>query len=344
MRPGHAAAASEPIGLPGPPTAASTPGGSRVTVIGEALIDLVPGAEPGSFIASAGGSPYNVAIGLARLGVPTSLMARLADNALGRILRGGAEAEGIDLSAAPRATEPTTLAVVSLDAQARASYDFYHQGTADWQWSPGELSRVPGSTGVLHFGSLASWLPPGDQRILDLAGQVRARGDVLVSYDPNIRPTLLRDPGHGRDVVERAVRIAHLVKASAEDIAWLYPGRSTAEVARQWLALGTSLVVITDGERGAGAFTGTGPVINRPAAAVTVADTVGAGDSFTAGLIAALIRSGRASPPGLLGLPAADLAAVLDEAITVASLNCQRTGNDPPTAADLRAALAARAS
>ena len=325
-------------------TAPRAPGGTRVTVLGEALIDLVPGTVPGTFTASAGGSPYNVAIGLARLGVPTSLMARLADNALGRILRGGAETEGIDLTAAPLATEPTTLAVVSLDAQARASYDFYHQGTADWQWSADELSRVPEATGVLHFGSLASWLPPGEQRILDLAGRVRARGDVLVSYDPNVRPTLLGDPGHGRDAVERAVRIAHLVKASEEDIAWLYPGRPTAEVARQWIALGTSLVVITDGGHGAGAFTRPGPAIHRPAVEVTVADTVGAGDSFTAGLIAALIRRGRSSPPGLAGLPAADLAAVLDEAIMVAALNCQRTGNDPPTAADLRAALAARAS
>ncbi|MDA8318930.1 MAG: carbohydrate kinase [Actinomycetota bacterium] len=325
-------------------TAPRAPGGTRVTVLGEALIDLVPGTVPGTFTASAGGSPYNVAIGLARLGVPTSLMARLADNALGRILRGGAETEGIDLTAAPLATEPTTLAVVSLDAQARASYDFYHQGTADWQWSADELSRVPEATSVLHFGSLASWLPPGEQRILDLAGRVRARGDVLVSYDPNVRPTLLGDPGHGRDAVERAVRIAHLVKASEEDIAWLYPGRPTAEVARQWLALGTNLVVITDGGRGAGAFTRPGPAIQRPAVEVTVADTVGAGDSFTAGLIAALIRRGRSSPPGLASLPVADLAAVLDEAIMVAALNCQRTGNDPPTAADLRAALAARAS
>ncbi|MHB1431329.1 MAG: carbohydrate kinase family protein [Streptosporangiaceae bacterium] len=338
-------------------TAGSTPGGSRVTVIGEALIDLVPGADPGAFTASAGGSPYNVAIGLARLGVDTSLMARLADNALGRILRDGAAAEGIDLAAAPRATEPTTLAVVSLDAQARASYDFYHQGTADWQWTASELSRLPEATSVLHFGSLASWLPPGDQRILDLAGQVRARGDALVSYDPNVRPTLLRDPGHGRDAVERAVRIAHLVKASEEDIAWLYPGQAAAQVARQWLALGADLVVITDGGRGAGAFTGHGPAIHRPAIEVTVADTVGAGDSFTAGLIAALIRRGRSSPDSLASLAdhgaadhcaaddhgADELAAVLDEAIIVAALNCQRTGNDPPTAADLLAALADRA-
>ena len=327
----------------GEPTVAPELAG-RVTVLGEALIDLVPGIAPGTFTATAGGSPYNVAIGLARLGVPTSLMARLADNALGRILRGGAEAEGIDLTAAPLATEPTTLAVVSLDGQAQASYDFYHQGTADWQWTASELGRIPESTGVLHFGSLASWLPPAGQRILDLAGRVRARGDVLVSYDPNIRPTLLRDPGHGRYVVERAVRIAHLVKASEEDIGWLYPGRKAAEVARQWLALGADLVVITDGGRGAGAFTGRGTAIHRPAVGVTVADTVGAGDSFTAGLIAALIRRGRPSPAGLAGLPAADLAAVLDEAIMVAALNCQRTGNDPPTAADLRAALAARAS
>src|SRR5580700_4369560 len=113
-----------------------------VTVIGEAIVDLVPGGQPRTFQAVPGGSPYNVAIGLARLGHRATLMARLAATAFGRILRGPAQAQGIDLRAAPTAAVPATLAVVSLDAQARASYDFYLNGTADWQWTAEETGRA----------------------------------------------------------------------------------------------------------------------------------------------------------------------------------------------------------
>lgn len=119
--------------------------GPRLTVIGEALIDLVPGQKPSWYEAKPGGSPFNVAIGLARLGHRTTLMARLADDSFGDLLRGHAAAENIDLGYAPVATEPTTLAVVGLDRDARASYSFYLQGTADWQWTDAETARLPGT-------------------------------------------------------------------------------------------------------------------------------------------------------------------------------------------------------
>ncbi len=312
-----------------------------ITVIGEALIDLVPGGEPGSFVASPGGSPYNVAVGLARLGHDTSLMARLADNAFGRILRDRAQAEGIGLEAAPFASEPTTLAVVSLDVQARASYDFYRDGTADWQWTDEEIGRAPEATKVLHFGSLASWTRPGDEHILGLANRMRGRGDVLVSYDPNVRPRLLRDHEHGQLMVERGVRLAHLAKASEEDVAWLYPDRTVAEVARHWLRLGATIVVITDGANGLDVFTESEPAMHRPARQVPVVDTVGAGDAFTSGLLGSLTRRGLATPARLARCSAAELTAALDEAILAAAITCQRAGADPPAGAELAAALAA---
>jgi fructokinase len=313
-----------------------------VTVIGEALIDLVPGEAPGSYLAVPGGSPYNVAIGLARLGQPTTLMARLSGTAFGAVLRDRARAEGVSLDAAPRASEPATLAVVSLDAEGRASYEFYDQGTADWQWTAEETGRAPGTTAVLHFGSIASWTPPGDARILALAQAMRGRGDVLISYDPNVRPSLLGDRRHGQEVVERAVRLAHLAKASDDDLAWLYPERTVADVARAWLRLGAAVVVVTGGAGGAYAFTSHGPVIHRPAPDITVVDTVGAGDSFTAGLIASLIRRGRHAPADLALCRADELAGALDDAIGVATVNCQRRGNDPPALADLPAAAGPR--
>ena len=265
-------------------------------------------------------------------------MARLADTAFGRILRDHAQAEGIDLGAAPRAAQQATLAVVSLDAAARASYDFYLDGTADWQWTAEETARAPDRTAVLHFGSLASWTPPGDDQVLGLARRLRDRGDVLVSYDPNVRPGLLADHRHGQRVVERAIGLAHLVKASTDDIAWLYPGQPHGQVARGWLRLGASAVIITSSSDGAEAFTAQGWSVRRPALDVTVADTVGAGDSFTAGLIGALIRRDRHTPAELARCAADELSGALDDAILVASVNCERQGNDPPTAADVAAA------
>ncbi|HUB22555.1 MAG TPA: carbohydrate kinase [Streptosporangiaceae bacterium] len=325
--------------------AASAPGhseegspGAGVTVIGEAIVDLIPAGQPRTFQAVPGGSPYNVAVGLARLGHDAMLMARLADTAFGRILRDHAQAEGIDLGAAPAAPEPATLAVVSLDASAAASYDFYLTGTADWQWTAEETGRVPERTAVFHFGSIASWTPPGDERILILARRLRRRGDVLITYDPNVRPGLLRDYRHGQRVVERAVELAHLTKASTDDVAWLYPDRAPAEVARGWLALGATVVVITSSADGAFVYTAGGLRVRRPALAITVVDTVGAGDSFTAGLIGSLIGRGQHAPGDLARCSAEQLSGALDDAILVASLNCERRGNDPPTAADVAAA------
>ena len=307
----------------------------KVTVIGEALIDLVPGEAPLAYRATPGGSPYNVAIGLARLGQDTALMARLADNAFGRILRDRAVAEGIDLDAAPHASEPTTLAVVSLDATGTPAYDFYFDGTADWQWTAEETRHVPDRTTVLHFGSIASWTAPGAARVIELGRRMRDRGDVLVSYDPNIRPSLLGDRDQAQRMVERGLRVAHVAKASAEDIAWLYPGQPPEHVARHWHQLGVTVAVITDGANGADAFSTSGPPLHRPARDVKVVDTVGAGDSFTAGLLASLMRRQWHTPARLAECTAAELSAVLDDAIVVSAMTCERAGADPPRLAEL---------
>lgn len=326
----------DPISDPAPPAgrAATTPG--AVTVVGEALIDLVADDTGTRFAAHPGGSPYNVAIGLARLGVATSLMARLGDNGFGRRLRERAEAEGVDLAAAPLAPELTTLAVVTLDDQARASYDFYVQGTADWQWTPEELERLPPRTDILHFGSLASWTAPGDVRIAQLV--TRVRETVLVSYDPNVRPLLQRDPAAARERVQRSVALAHLVKASTEDVAWLYPRTPVPDVAARWLALGPRAVVFTDGPHGAHAYRACAAPLQRPGAAVNVVDTVGAGDSFTAAMLASCLRRGIRSAAALAGASSDVIKAILDDAIAASAITCQRAGADPPTAAEVAGA------
>lgn len=308
-----------------------------LTVIGEALIDLVPvpGSGPGEYQARPGGSPFNVAIGLARLGHRTALMARLADNAFGRLLREHAAAEGVDLAGAPHADEPTTLAVVSLDADGHAGYDFYLEGTADWQWTDAELARVPADTAVLHVGSLAAWTRPGSSRILAAAERLRERGSTLISYDPNIRPLLLGKPEQARPLVEDFVAVAHVVKASREDVEWLYPGTDLARIGERWLELGVLAVVITDGPHGAHLLRANAAPQHRPGRTIQLVDTIGAGDAFTSGLLGALVRRRLHTPRELSQSPAALLAEAVDEAVLISALTCERVGADPPFASAL---------
>jgi len=308
-----------------------------LTVIGEALVDLVPGDRPGDYQARPGGSPLNVAVGLARLGHRTALMARLADDTFGRQLRAYAVAEGLDLAQAPHAAEPTTLAVIGLDSSARASYDFRAAGTADWQWTDAELARIPPDTSVLHVGSLASWTSPGDLRVHAAAAALRREGTVVVSYDPNVRPDLLGEPARARPLIERFASAAHIVKASRDDIAWLYPGAGLEQVSGRLLDLGALLVVITDGPRGAHLYRAGHSPVSCPGLRVGVADTIGAGDAFTAGLLGGLSRRGLLAPDDLLRWPSELLAATVGEAVLISALTCERVGADPPFARGGRA-------
>ncbi|HEY2043662.1 MAG TPA: carbohydrate kinase [Jatrophihabitans sp.] len=316
-----------------------------VCVIGEALIDLVRGADvheisaaDGSlpYRAHPGGSPYNVAIGLARLGQHTLLQARFSDDAFGRQLRAHASDNEVDLSIAVAAAEPSTLAIVGIDEAGNASYDFYLNGTADWQWRPSELDRMPADQSWVHTGSLASWTQPSAAVIEAHLHRLRASRPVTISYDPNIRPRLMGEHQAAVDTVERFVALAHVVKASAEDLNWLYPGRDIAPVLRAWRDLGPAVVVVTDGGQGAHAIAASGEPITVPSRPVTVVDTVGAGDAFMAGLINALATSKALHT----GLDHEALRAVIDEASTVAALTVAKAGANPPTATELAAELA----
>lgn len=313
-----------------------------LTVIGEALIDMVGDREDrATYRALPGGSPLNVAIGTARLGCDTTLMARLSDDAFGRALRGHAEANGVRLALHDPALEPSTLAIASVGADGVATYAFYIEGTADWQWTPDELRRVPTDSTLVHTGSLASWIAPGATLIAEALRLRRAGGQSLLSYDPNVRPGLLPGPDAARELVEPYLRIAHLVKASDADLAWLYPGRDPLESLRAWSAVGPDLVVLTRGGDGAVAMTADGAVVERPARPTAVVDTVGAGDAFMAGLLCALTARALNRADGLSAIAGDTAAVLLDEAGTVASLTCARPGADPPTAAELAAALGA---
>ena len=288
-------------------------------VLGEALVDIDADGT-----ARPGGSPYNVALGLARLEQPVALGGRLSGDEYGRLLRAHALASGVDLSWCPDAAEPTTTARVHL-ADGVAEYEFGIDGTADFAWTEAELARLPDAAAV-HFGSLASWLPPSDSLIAERVRGYRAAG-ALISYDPNVRPGLQPDPARARQQVEAAIGLAHLVKASSDDLAYLYPFDSADDVAGRWLAAGPDLVVVTGGPAGSVGYTRTARV-HRPSRPVKVVDTVGAGDAFMSGLLDAL------SDP-LAALTPAALAAALDHAGLVSALTCARAGADPPRRAEL---------
>lgn len=305
------------------------------TVVGEALVDLVEAkAAPKSFTAHPGGSPYNVAITLARLGQSVSLVARTGRDAFGRMLEDKARESGVGFDQWQIVDEPTTLAVASLDPSGSAHYDFYLDSTAGLGWDDTLVDLAP--TGpVLHLGSLASWRPPSGPLLQALQRRIHDGGETLISYDPNVRPALIADPGTARASIERCMGAAHLIKASDEDIAYLYPDGSPEEAAARWCELGATLVVVTLGGSGAVAFGRDGELARRAGEKVTVADTVGAGDSFAGGLLAALADDGICSPAALRSAAADRIGAALTQAIVVSAITCERAGADPPTRAEL---------
>ncbi len=311
-----------------------------LVVCGEALVDLISDGSPAAYVARPGGSPLNVAVGAARLGVHTSLLTRFGTGRFGDALRAHATASGVDVSLSVNAKEPATMAVVSLNEEGAAQYDFYVDGTAESGWHASELPEpLPAGTHVLHVGSIASWRTPAADVITQLVVREHKRGAALISFDPNLRPALVQDAEQTRDRVERLVHHAHVVKVSAEDITWLYPDEPPAAATLRWSQIGPDLVVLTDGPNEVRAYRGGRQAANLPAAASSVVDTVGAGDAFTAGLLAALSERKLLAPGELRDIDDATLAAVLDSAGLVAALTCGRSGADPPTRAERDMAL-----
>ncbi|MFG1810501.1 carbohydrate kinase [Streptomyces sp. NPDC049040] len=305
---------------------------SDFLVIGESVADIVrtPGRPD---VAHPGGSPANVAYGLARLGRPTALLTQLGKDDAGRLIRGHLASAGVELLADGQEGAATPTAVVRLDERGAASYDF----EIGWTLRPVD---VPAGARHVHLGSIGAVQPPGAAAALGVAA--RLRESATVSYDPNIRPALLDSRDEALAQVEKCVAMSDVVKASDEDIAWLYPGEAAGAVAGRWLALGPAAVFVTLGADGASAFTRAGQVTVAPVR-VEVADTVGAGDAFMAAALDTMAGLGLTGAAARRHLPAAldgpALAGVLRRAGTAAALTVSRAGANPPDAAELAAAL-----
>jgi len=309
---------------------------SYLAVIGEAVADafVQPKAPDGvlDMRVRPGGSPANVAVALARLGAPTRFIGRLSRGIVGELLRDHLVASGVDVSWCVEAAEEATLAVTALDVAGNASYDFYAHGTADWQWTEDELaSRRPTDASCVHAGSLALVLEPGASLITETLETVRGR--VTISIDPNVRRRLV--PGEVyRERLARWCALADVLRLSDEDLAELAPGSSPEAACDDWHEAGVRLVIITQGARG-GLASLDGAKVWTPAVAVDTVDTVGAGDSFTAGALHWLWSHGHLT--GMLKtVTARDVEDAMRFAARVAALTCGVAGANPPWADDLR--------
>jgi fructokinase len=311
-------------------------------VIGEALIDMVQPRAGRDFEAQPGGGPLNIAIGLRRMGHPTTFLGRLSSGALGDLVRDHIESNDLDLDTCVTTGDLTTLAFASFDEERKASYEFYVSGTADWGWTDEELQVLPDDARAIHTGSLAGFLQPGADTILRLWERCRSDGDRLLSFDPNVRPDLVGPRADAVDRVERFVSASHVVKASDDDAGWLYPQWSVEEVLRHWVGLGPELVVVTRGTAGCLALRSDGDLLQATGLEVEVVDTIGAGDSFASGLLSGLADLGALAPGAVTKLPESDVAALLDKAVLISAMTCRRAGADPPDRREYDAEVASR--
>ncbi|MDP9220005.1 MAG: carbohydrate kinase [Actinomycetota bacterium] len=301
----------------------ASPADALTVVVGEALVDIVVSPD-GSSREHVGGSPANVAIGLARLGHPVELATHIGDDERGRRVRAHLERDGVRLVEGSVTAARTPTATATLDEAGVATYTF------DLAWDlPADLG--PGTAAHVHIGSIATALQPGAEQVRRIVEQARVHSTV--SFDPNLRPAILGAPEPRRPGVESLVALCDVVKASDEDLSWLYAGESVDSILSRWATLGPSLVVCTLGGEGARVLVG-GEFFTVPPMRVKVVDTVGAGDSFMGALISGLLDAGLlGSPAGRTALATADPAAVrpaLDRAIRVAGITCSRAGADPP--------------
>ncbi len=304
-------------------------------VVGEALIDFFPAycSKEDGYVPHPGGSPHNVAIGLGRLGVPVGYLGKLSCDRFGRMLKQSLKTSGVDLRYLAEEDAPTALSFIHATSGEEPEFSFYCEGTADALLTPAFIpDPLPAGIKVIHVGSLAMMREPIGTTLTGLL--LRESGKRLISFDPNVRPNQIKDKSHYLKRFAEWLRQSNLVKVSRVDLDYLYPGKDEASAAQEWLKRGPQLVVVTHGATGANAYTATQHA-TVDGARVEVVDTVGAGDAFTAGLLAWLYENARLDPKSLAVLSKSDLHAALKHAARIAAITCTRIGADPPYRSEL---------
>lgn len=299
----------------------------RILVIGEALVDIVQ--EPGSApVEHVGGSPANVAMGLARLDHRVDLATALGQDSRGERIADHVRSHGVELTESSFVSAPTSTAQVTFDDARNATYEF----AIHWDLAPIEADATH-----IHTGSISAVIEPGGP--VARAIMAASRDTATLSYDPNIRPSIMGDIDDVRDVVEAFIPLIDVVKASDEDIELLYPGRAVADVLDHWLGLGPGLVVLTRGAAGVAYRTRSGDLVELPTRADRVVDTVGAGDSFMAGLISGLVSLGLLGGPDeratLTNASSEDVRPAIDRGLATSGITVGHAGAYAPRRAEL---------
>jgi fructokinase len=300
-----------------------------IVVGGEALVDLV--SEDGLLRPVPGGGPFNTAIALGRLAVPVAFLATLSRDRYGSMLARLLNDAGVDTSLVRWSDAPTPLAVVQPDHGENA-YTFYLSKTSFGDLPPEAVPVLPEDAWAIHVGTLALAVDPPSSAFEALVRREAGRRTIIL--DPNVRPAVFGDPAAYRSKFERLASATGVVKLSADDAAWIYPNLDIADIPERVLSLGPHLVAITMGTGGAvvASRDGRAHVGGLP---ITVADTVGAGDSFGAALLAALIEHEALGPKAAQPLDDSRLEQVLTYAVTASAITCTRVGAVPPSRAEI---------
>jgi len=298
---------------------------------GEALIDFVPLPGMRAYGPYPGGSVFNIAVGLGRLEAPVGFFCRLSTDFFGDLLVDTLAENGVETALCPRSDDPTTLAFVSLpgDEGEEPRYMFYANDSADRLLTADMLPALDPQIKALHFGSISLVMEPGATALETLMQRESRRR--VISLDPNVRPGMIGDREAYRQRFERWVGWIDILRLSTVDFDFLYPGQQLEPIITRWFELGLSLCIITKGADGAEGITARGVTAESVPPKITVADTVGAGDTFLAAALAYLQQQGQLyEREKLLGLAAEQLAACLAYAGQAAAFNCSRQGANPP--------------
>ncbi|SHH03360.1 carbohydrate kinase family protein [Cognatishimia maritima] len=296
---------------------------------GECLIDMLPrqiDCAP-ALLPTPGGAVMNTAIGLGRLGVDVSFLSGISTDQFGRLIEAHLEASNVDLQFAHKSDRPTTLAFVDFST-GTVTYDFYDENTAGRCLSTTDLPELPDAVDALFLGGISLINEPAAEAYAQLAS---AYPQKLLMLDPNIRPSFIKDQAAYRDRLNRLLAHSDIVKTSDEDLEWLFPdAHDTKEGIAALLSLGPSIVLFTEGAKGATAWRKTGGTVFVSAPKTTVVDTVGAGDTFNAGFLAGLSDQNLLSPKASANISDTQLETALDLAVRAAAYSVSQQGAQPP--------------